>query len=198
MKNFSVNQIIRAYDKKGYKMSQNDSRQYNLNILGVRSNDPAPNLFNDMIFWLYKYCGGWAMKQAPCTTDPGLYYLENPCNVNGTAILKPGQYPGVWEIGLHNGQYEALVQKGVFTIIRDFNRDGKLDYNSGRQESGSNFKINCHHAGTDSARVDKWSAGCQVFKRLADFEAFMADCRKARDIWGNSFTYTLLEEDGFE
>ena len=26
-----------------------------------------------------------------------------------------------------------------------------------------------------------------------DFDDFMEICRKAREIWGNSFTYTLLE-----
>ena len=57
------------------------------------------------------------------------------------------------------------------------------------------FGINIHHAGADSTYVNDWSMGCQVFKKLADFEEFMKICRKARDIHGNSFTYTLIGSD---
>jgi hypothetical protein len=55
------------------------------------------------------------------------------------------------------------------------------------------FGINIHKAGVDSARVDDWSHGCQVFKRVADFNEFMALAKKAATIHGNRFTYTLLE-----
>ena len=46
-----------------------------------------------------------------CTTLPGLYWLENPMNSKGCAILKEGQYKGVYEIDLHNGKYEAICQR---------------------------------------------------------------------------------------
>ncbi len=55
------------------------------------------------------------------------------------------------------------------------------------------FGINIHKAGADSTYVENWSEGCQVFKRAKDFDEFMAICRKAKDIHGNSFTYTLIE-----
>jgi hypothetical protein len=59
------------------------------------------------------------------------------------------------------------------------------------------FGINIHRAtaktGGKSTRVDKWSAGCQVISSNDDFAVFMKICRKAREVWGNSFTYTLLE-----
>ena len=42
-------------------------------------------------------------------------------------------------------------------------------------------------------KIDKWSAGCQVFSKESDFNEFMDVCRKASDVWGNSFTYTLIE-----
>lgn len=193
MRQLQIADFLRAFEKYGYRLAEKDFKPYNLNIIGVRSSDQTPNIFNDMIFWIYKYRGGWVTKQAPITTDPGIFYLKNLCNENGTAILKPGQYLGVWEIGMHQNKYEALVQRGDFTVIRDFNRDGKLDYDSGREETGM-FGINCHHAGVDSVQIDNWSAGCQVFKRLEDFNNFMIDCRKSRDNWGNLFSYTLLKE----
>jgi hypothetical protein len=60
------------------------------------------------------------------------------------------------------------------------------------------FGINIHKAGkfvNGSTQIDKWSAGCQVFSKESDFNEFMEICRKARDIWGNSFTYTLIESN---
>ena len=38
------------------------------------------------------------------------------------------------------------------------------------------------------------SAGCQVFQSSVDFYEFMDTCNKAAGIWGESFTYTLVEE----
>jgi hypothetical protein len=103
----------------------------------------------------------------------------------------------MWAVGMHRGKFEALVQRGNCTVIRDFDRDKEYDYNSGREETGNNFGINFHHAGEDSKTIDSYSAGCQVCAKLDDFEAVMVDVRKARDIWGNSFTYTLLLESDF-
>ena len=58
------------------------------------------------------------------------------------------------------------------------------------------FGINIHKAGSrvdGSTQIDKWSAGCQVFAKESDFNQFMEICNKAKDVWGNSFTYTLIE-----
>ena len=59
------------------------------------------------------------------------------------------------------------------------------------------FGINIHratkYAGKKSTQVDKWSAGCQVIASNDDWKEFMSICRKSRDTWGNSFTYTLIE-----
>ena len=47
-------------------------------------------------------------------------------------------------------------------------------------------------AGGKSIRVDKWSAGCQVIADNDDWHTFLDICQTAREIWGNSFSYTLL------
>ena len=59
------------------------------------------------------------------------------------------------------------------------------------------FGINIHHSNplTESTFVENWSEGCQVFKKVADFNNFMDICRKARNIHGNSFTYTLINSN---
>ena len=111
-------------------------------------------------------------------------------NANGVARLVEGQYRGSHGIGLHQGKYEALKQAKNVKVYRDANRD--MTYNEDRIQEGI-FGINIHKAGADSTYVENWSEGCQVFKKSADFDAFMAIVRKSRDIHGNSFTYTLIE-----
>ena len=57
------------------------------------------------------------------------------------------------------------------------------------------FGINIHRSSATgtSTFVENWSEGCQVFANVKDFESFMNICKKARDVHGNSFTYTLIE-----
>jgi hypothetical protein len=46
--------------------------------------------------------------------------------------------------------------------------------------------------------VDKWSAGCQVFANAANFAQFMAMCQKHKSLYGNHFTYTLIDNRALE
>ena len=59
------------------------------------------------------------------------------------------------------------------------------------------FGINIHRAtsrtGGKSTRIDKWSAGCQVIADNDDWHEFLDICQSAREIHGNSFSYTLIE-----
>ena len=59
------------------------------------------------------------------------------------------------------------------------------------------FGINIHRAtkweGKKSTQIDRWSAGCQVIAANNDFRLFMEIMKKAAKIWGNSFSYTLIE-----
>ena len=125
-----------------------------------------------------------------------MHWEQNLLNKNGVAILVPGQYRGSHEIGLHQGKYEALRQKKPLKVFRDNNRDGRYDMDPNRIFEGI-FGINIHRAtkwiGKESTLIDKWSAGCQVIAANDDFRQFMELCNKAKDIWGNSFTYTLIE-----
>ena len=111
-------------------------------------------------------------------------------NSAGVARLVPGQYRGSHTIRLHQGKYEAVCQAKPVKVYRDANRN--LTYEESQIQEGV-FGINIHKAGADSTYVENWSEGCQVFKKSADFNAFMAICNKAKAIHGNSFTYTLLE-----
>ena len=145
---------------------------------------------------MWKYKGRWNLIEFGCTTEAGLYYLQNPINNKGTAIVKEGQYAGVWQQGMHQGKYQALVQRKPITVVRDFDRDLEYDFNSGVEETGL-FGINCHRssANVESIIVNRWSAGCQVLANPDEFKILMKLCEYASHSWGNSFTYTLINQD---
>ena len=55
--------------------------QYDLNIVGVRKRNGAPNKFDDMLTCTYRQGGQWMSHYWTATTDPGQYYLLNPLQV---------------------------------------------------------------------------------------------------------------------
>ena len=169
--------------------------EYNLNIIGIRTPDDNCNTFNDKMAVAYSDGHNNIVHVFPITTDPGMYYRHNPANVNGTAIVCPGQHRGLWTFGRHKGKYEALVQNREVKVFRDNDKDSELDTDSNTPTETGFFGINCHHSrvGGTSTQVDKWSAGCQVFANYYDFLFFIALCHRAADDWGKAFTYTLIE-----
>ena len=196
----STKQIIQVLETKKYKIFEGG--EYNLNLVGIRSDNRVPNKFDDEfhVFW-ESNIGKWNHCKFACTTDPGTYWLNNPPDVMGvvgTAILKPGQYRGAYQIGLHR-TYEALVQTGgQVTILRDTDKDNELDFDSKIEQTGF-LGINIHRASpyNQTITVDNWSAGCQVIANPSDFELLMTIARLSRRKYGNLFTYTLLVEADF-
>lgn len=200
MAKFTREQIEEALKCNGYKYFTSD-KGYDVNIVGIRNSDTygeVTNKFDDTLTISYKDSDGkWIYNEYKATTDPGSHWEKNLLNKDGVAILKPGQYRGSHKIGLHQGKYEALRQQKPVKVYRDNNKDGQYDMIEENVHEGI-FGINIHKAGkfvNGSTQIDKWSAGCQVFSKESDFNEFMDVCRKARDIWGNSFTYTLIESN---
>ena len=184
--------------KKGYAFFDRN-KKYNLNIIGVRRvENSIPNKFDDTIVVIYRNRQEqWEVFTADITTDPGLYWMMNPINVDGTAILVPNQYRSVYKRDLHQGKYEALCQRGGnVQVYRDADGDRRHNISEDRIDTGF-FGINIHKAGRASVQVDKWSAGCQVFSRSEDFATFMDLTEEAERRYGNSFTYPLLLETDF-
>ena len=198
MAQYTREQIQDTVIDKGYKYFTS-SKGYDVNIVGIRNSEThgvVTNRFDDTLTISYKDLNGnWIYNEYKATTDPGSHWEKNLLNKDGVAILKPGQYRGSHKLGLHQGKYEALRQKSPVKVYRDDNKDGDYDLIEENVQEGI-FGINIHKAGRraeGSTQVDKWSAGCQVFSKESDFNEFMDVCRKASDIWGNSFTYTLIE-----
>jgi len=189
---YTREQIEAAVKAKNYAWFEG-AKDFDVNIVGVRNSatgDKVTNLFDDHLTLSYKVGGEWKFHCWPATTDPGTKGVMQYGNKAGVARLVEGQYRGSHTIRLHGGKYEALGQNKPVKVYRDPNKDMKYDET---KIAEGVFGINIHKAGADSTYVENWSEGCQVFKRAKDFEEFMAIYRKARDIHGNSFTYTLLE-----
>lgn len=196
-----ADQYREVFKKKGYAFFENGD--YNLNIVGVRNDSGDASKFDDFINVVYKVKGEWVCDTYPATTEPGVKILRSPIKSvrhKGTAILVPDQYRSTYMIDTHGGKrsYTALCQRGgKVRVVRDNNRDSKPDYHNPEEEGW--YGINIHkHWGSD-ARVNTGgvSAGCQVFQSSKDFYEFMDTCQVSCDVWGNSFTYTLLEEGDF-
>ena len=191
-----LSQVRNAVLAKGYKWFEDAAdKGYDVNIVGIRNSSTGKvvtNLFYDTITISYRDENGvWQFNEWKNTTEPGKKGVQQYHNVKGVARLVPGQYRGVWAIDKHQGKYEALCQRlGNVTVYRDANKD--LVYDETKTDTGM-FGINIHKAGQDSTWVENWSEGCQVFKRVKDFDAFMKICKKAAKIHGNHFTYTLIE-----
>ena len=197
---YTREQIQQTVEDKGYKyFHDNLNKGYDVNIIGVRNSKTkgrVTNAFDDTLTISYKIDGEWQYHEFNCTTDPGSHWVENLLNEKGVAILKPNQYRGSHKLDFHQGRYLALRQKSDVTVYRDNDRDNNYDLNESKTDTGV-FGINIHRAtgrsGGKSIRVDKWSAGCQVIADNDDWHTFLGICQSAREIHGNSFSYTLIE-----
>ena len=192
-----IPKLIKSYNKTGHVLFEDDSKPFNLNIIGVRSANPETNKFNCRLIDLWKFEGSWNIFQMQATTLPGLHWLENPMNPKGCAILPEGQHRSKWKVTKHRGKYDALCQRlGKVTVFRDGNRDRKYDMVEGTKMEGM-FGINIHraHDGYELETVNKYSAGCQVIQHPSEYKIHMDIVRQSVKHWGNSFSYTLINEN---
>lgn len=191
---YTKEQVETAVKSKGHVWFEDTANKgYDVNIVGIRNSvtgEKVTNAFDDYLTISYKENGEWKCHVWPATTDPGKKGVMEYHNKDGVARLVEGQYRGSHIIRLHQGKYEALGQDKPVKVYRDANRDMTFDE---KKITEGVYGINIHKAGADSTYVENYSEGCQVFKKSADFEAFMKICRKSKDIHGNRFTYTLIE-----
>ena len=108
-------QFRKAMEAKGYAFFGLESKAaYNVNIIGVRSDEDIFNEFDDALVVsteILRRTGKFVHTLS--TTDPGKIWMEKPMNSKGCAILVPDQYRGVYKIDGHGKtRYEALCQRG--------------------------------------------------------------------------------------
>ena len=200
---YTREQVQAVLDAKGYKWFNDDANKtYDVNIVGNRNSatgKKVTNVFDDTITISFKdENGAWQFYAWAATTDPGkksMLEWHNMGITGGCARLVANQYRSTWAIDKHQGKYDALCQRlSNVDVYRDSDLD--LEYDEDKVPNGM-YGINIHKSGLDSTWVENWSAGCQVFKRVKDFDAFLKICKKAKTIHGNKFSYTLLDSKDF-
>lgn len=189
--------IKKVTQQKGYVWWEGE---YDVFHYGIRSRSLLVDLWNDILGVCYidKF-GNKINLMHKGSTKPGLNWLKDKMgNINGTAILQPGQYRRCWTIGLHNG-YPALVQSqlGVFNAWRDNNKDGRFDFQGATYTDVTGLNMHTESLIRDTDKVGLYSAGCQV--RAFDKEHFMvmAVTELSVAMYGDGVSYTLFEERDF-
>lgn len=189
---YELSDVIGVMKKKGYTVYEDGT----WNIVGIRSRAISTNTFDDVMYLFRKKGSDWELSVYPITTDPGTYWLKNPMNSMGAGSMAEGQYKDTYVIGTHAGKYTALVQRaGKIKAYRDRDKDGQFKYDPSTIREGM-YGMNIHRSSLsgESKTVDKWSAGCQVFGRVRDFNEFLERMKASGK---SKFTYTLLHQDDF-
>jgi hypothetical protein len=98
-------------------------------------------------------------------------------------------------VGMHRGEYEALVQRKPVVVYRDPNKDLLIDKSELRTDKGM-YGINIHrsHPSVEVSQVNKYSAGCQVIQDPKEYKKFMKIVNQAKIMRENVFSYTLFNQ----
>lgn len=206
MQNITLERVIQTLNKLGYPVYEKGD--FNINLVAIRSNEnnksgqSVNNKFNDLTVVFYKQAGKWVFKTWQCTTVPGDDYFLNPFNKDfGTAIMVPGHYKGVYQLGVHFGK-PALQQVGVLSLYRDNNKNGIIDLDPATIQKTAYSACNWHYSNAVARQknaVDNWSAGCGVLAygyNEAQYQDFIACFSQAINFykWPNSFSLSLINE----
>ena len=187
--------VVKTYFEKNYRFNTADGRFDFINVFGVRRLNAQVDYFNDFICIAHNIGGIKTVKVYNASTLPGHYYLCNPMDKRGCAVLKEGQYPNSHEYGLHKGA-PALVQVSPMWLFRNKPKDGSIILDK-KYLYNELCGIDIHKCVGDPTHVDKWSAGCQVLEHLNDYIDFIGIVSNAAIRCGNRFTYTLFSEADF-
>jgi hypothetical protein len=174
--NTLVYKILQAMERKGYVV---DGGLGQVNIVYIEGlsvdgspNDNRPNWFNDLRCCIVFQADGPIIHTWEATTEPGRRYTVNPINSGGAARIAFGQYRA-WQVGMHRGDHEALVQTGgPVSVHRDLNKD--YERTGDRVDTGY-FGIN-QHWGYDLpvSDIGPSSAGCLVGRTKKGHKEFMS------------------------
>ena len=137
-------------------------------VIGISVADKPELITNryDDVMLVYGAKRGGELFSAvyPMSTQPGLasFWLSSyRPPTKGCPVVQAGQYK--YQRGIHRGRYRAMRQAGPVVALRDIDQDTVTEPESDAWDYPRWTGINIH-AGGRSARVDKYSAGCQVIK----------------------------------
>ncbi len=199
--NVDYEQIVAVYKKKGYRIFTD---VHDLNFVGVRANVLEADKLDDMFFLFYRDVNGYGRVFAmPGSTDPGLYYIKNPMDKAGCAMLCEGQYLGSHKLGLHKG-YTGLVQVKPMRYWRGVTLEQVGSMNLIRTDKAKLMSgitgANIHQMLPDgiARTVGKWSAMCQVIQYPEDAKHLWNMVRlQERFLKTTAVSLTILNETDF-
>lgn len=173
LSNDFASRIIKYMQQKKYFIAVG-KQKYNIVYVEGADGDGNPNKDNldewndrriviEIASATPKILGNWV-----ATTEPGYHFTHDPVNSKGAARIDFGQYKA-WQVDMHNGDHEALVQVGAIKVHRDLNKDGMRP---GDTPDEGLFGIN-QHWGYDLPSVGRASAGCLVGQSCESHREFM-------------------------
>lgn len=177
---------------------------YNIVYVAGRNPDGTKNAnrknaFDDLRMVIKVDAGAATMLGAwPATIETGVRYTQNPINPKGAARIDWGRQE-CWQVGIHRGSHEALVQTGgQVRVWRDANKDYSRD---GDALDTGWFGINQHSTGGADAPLDdigSHSAGCLVTPHMDWHRKFMALVKAFPDYVANKnhvFATTVMPSE---
>jgi hypothetical protein len=155
------------------------SRPFELNIVGLRNKNVR---HTDEIHVFYKInAKNWNYHVYEGITDP-IYLSKSKSPI----LLKEGQYINAFEIGKHKEKFTGLVQVKPVTVLE--NNDRASSFSAGESKNGI-YHIDI----IPETAFEKDDDGCQLLLGEENFKELMAFCKKHLELYGNQFTYTLID-----
>ena len=193
-----LDDIIKVYTKKGHVIFKDDSKPYNLNYGGIRD---LGGQWNDIFFIFWFYNGLVNMVQWKGTADPGAFYLKDPMNVKGSAIIPDGQHLGLFGEGMHKGRYWALTPCRELAVWRipegwtyaDIDKLSNLELDTGWHGTNSHRA----HDEVEVMKIGKYSAGCQVTLNPDEYDVAVEIWKKGFEYWGPKLSFTIVNINDF-
>jgi len=199
--NITIQKLKEVILKKNYKWFENQ-----INLIGIRTKLQVPDVFNDLLFLVYKNeKGEEVMFTTTYTTEPGVYYQKHLLNPKGCWVMMPNQMIDAYKLGLHQGKADHKCLKSVGKIygLREDDKDGIVLNDKDAIASwveGNTVGANFHGAKKliDLTEiVGQNSAGCQVINRWSKKEEVCAIAKLYEKVNNGLITYTLLTEQDF-
>jgi len=197
MKRPTIEEIHRVMISQGMKVFKTPQ---DCTLGWIRTKDNKSNTFNDWLFIShYTKNNGLISCIVEGTTDAGLFYRNNPINIDGTAIIQHGkQFKQAFtymEVGGHNGQ-EAFRQTSGIDYWRDANKDDYLNFEN--PQENKIFNTNGHNMGELGNKVNKWSAGCWGATNSNMRLMYSIAKNQIKAGLGNKFSLATLHENMFK
>jgi len=125
-------------------------------------------------------------------------------NIDGLIILPPAQYKDVYYIGNWGGLPAMLTNEKSNQMVwvdSDFTTTEfkPKNYNNPytkNDNNSSNFGIGIHQGNPGKQVSGNWTDDCnQTFSNNEDLKEFFDLCNKHKELYGNSFTYTIASKN---